>query len=140
MSAFSLVFLIGMVDRGLQALLPRFLSFCFKLFSHALVVSRAVFYFSHAKGAGDLRYVGGYFCLGLRTTPVFPSTADTPRAYLEKKGGCHLLGFSALPRMSDLRATPFTLVTTYLTPGMSPIERPRLPPIPHIAISSCSST
>ncbi len=51
----------------------------------------------------------------------------------------HLRGFSLRPMTISLRLTLFTLVTTNRTPGISPIDRPSLPPIPSISTSSCSS-
>ena len=40
-------------------------------------------------------------------------------------------------RLSD---TPLTITTFHLTPGMSPIAPPLVPPIPSTTTSSCSST
>src|SRR3989338_7920025 len=52
----------------------------------------------------------------------------------------YLLPFSILPCHNLDNGWSFTLITCYLTPGMSPFERPCFPPILSIITSSCSST
>src|SRR5439155_599975 len=63
--------------------------------------------------------------------PAAEEESRVPRAYLT--------GFSLRPRTSSSKLTPFTWMTLYRTPGMSPYDRPMRPPIPSTRTSSCSS-